>query len=135
MDKLLDVSPDLDTVLDNKKNISNWRRAEGICNLFNILREEYIDPKKLIADDQSEIKSLGLAYQWYLNTLEEINCIDFSNIQRQTYELIKAQTEVLERLQEQIQYVMIAVVAEITNGFVKTAYKTDKIKPGKKEWP
>lgn len=90
-----------------KKMPSKWRQSEFIVKYINKLSEEYIDPIKLINFDDYKIKALGKVYLKYLELVEEENLIDFSTIQTETYRLLEKNPNILDKLQEQIQYLMI----------------------------
>lgn len=86
---------------------SKWRQSEFIVKYVNKLTDECIDPLKLINFDDYRIKALGNVYLKYLELLEEENLIDFSTIQMETYRLLEENSNILNQLQEQIQYLMI----------------------------
>lgn len=86
---------------------SKWRQSEFIVKYINKLTEEYVEPFKLINFDDYRIKALGNVYLKYLELLEEENLIDFSTIQTETYRLLEENPNILNKLQEQIQYLMI----------------------------
>lgn len=86
---------------------SNWQMALELVRLFNICTEEALNPGKLIAAENAAVSDLGKAYQEYLNLISNQNAYDFSTIQKATMILFRDHPDVLQALQEKIQYLMI----------------------------
>lgn len=84
-----------------------WKRSQDIANLVNTLNEELVDYNLLCADDTIEVKVAGEILCAYNELLKENNMLDFSTIQTAAYRLLKNNKAILEKLQEQIQYIMI----------------------------
>ena len=91
----------------NNKILSNWRQSNFIVTNVNKLSEENIDPEKLINFNDYKIKVLGKVYKKYLELIKEENIIDFSTIQTETYRLLEENPKILEKLHDQIKYLMI----------------------------
>lgn len=85
----------------------SWNQSERICNYVNNLAEELVEPETLIADNDTEIKTLGQILKTYKEILAENNLMDFSAIQVEAYRLLVNNHAVLEKLQNQITHLMI----------------------------
>jgi len=96
-------------VLFNKpqSKISSWSLSEKICNFVNNLSEELVDAENLIADDSTEISTVGQILKLYQEILTENNLLDFASIQVETYLLLKNNPAILKHLQEQITHIMV----------------------------
>ena len=92
-----------DLILPN----SAWRMSEAICTYVNNLLEELVDPCELRKDEEPEIQALGLVLERYKHLLEEGNLVDFSSIQTEAYRLMCDNPEILEEIQNKIQYIMV----------------------------
>ena len=86
---------------------SNWTNAERLCALLNKVREEAIDPERLLAAPEPEVAALGRAYEKYTEILEGENAIDFSAIQSEMLALLDSQPQVLAELRERIRYLVV----------------------------
>lgn len=84
-----------------------WKMAQEICLYVNNLLEELVDENELINDDNSDVQVLGHVLEKYKGILEENNLMDFSSIQTEAYRLLKDNPEILNELQQKIQYIMI----------------------------
>ena len=69
--------------------------------------EEMVDVKALQLDGNPEIRTLGRVLAVYQEMLEEGNLIDFSTIQTECYKLLMQNKQILEELQDKLQYLMI----------------------------
>ena len=94
----------IDAVLSNH---STWRKACEICTIVNKLSEELINPAELQADTDPRVAALGAILETYKNLLSENNILDFSAIQTEAYWLLMNNPSVLEKIQDQIKYIMI----------------------------
>ncbi len=88
-------------------NGSVWHISQQICASVNKLREEMVDYNALLSDDNSIINTIGSIYKEYTNLLDENNCLDFSSIQVEAYNLLKANPNVLDEIRNQINYIMV----------------------------
>jgi len=95
---------DFDLVTDAA---SGWTNAEKLCGYLNKVREEAIEPDRLIKAPEPEVRALGEAYRMYCEILDGENAIDFSAIQSEMLALIDTHPEVLEKLQEEIKYLIV----------------------------
>lgn len=86
---------------------SIWVRSQKIASLVNTLNEELVDCNLLCADNTLEIVAAGEVLYSYNQLLKRNNMIDFSTIQTAAYNLLKNNKAILEKLQNQIQYIMI----------------------------
>lgn len=84
-----------------------WKRSDEICNYINHLSEEMVDVEALQLDNNPEIKTLGKILAVYQELLEEGNLIDFSTIQTECYRLLIGNKQILEELQDKLQFLMI----------------------------
>ncbi|MCM1333648.1 MAG: ATP-dependent helicase [Bacteroides sp.] len=84
-----------------------WSRSQNIANLVNTLNEELVESALLCSDDDLEIRAAGEILRAYNELLIENNTLDFSTIQTAAYRLLTGNREILEKLREQIQYIMI----------------------------
>ena len=95
---------DIDLVLNAP---SNWRGAETLCSLFNLLREECISPDALRGSSEPEIRALARAADLYATILADENALDFSAIQSEMLALVEAHPEVLAELRGKIRHFVI----------------------------
>ena len=86
---------------------STWKRSDEICNYANHLSEEMVDIEALQSDENPNIRALGDILKVYQKMLEEGNLIDFSTIQTECYRLLTENKQILEELQDKLQYLMI----------------------------
>ena len=84
-----------------------WKHSDEICNYVNHLSEEMVDVEGLQTDSNPEIRTLGRVLATYQGLLEEGNLIDFSTIQTECLRLLTENEEILEELQDKLQYLMI----------------------------
>lgn len=94
----------IDTLLSAR---GAWKRSDEICNYANHLSEEMVDIEALQSDSNADIRTLGKILKVYQEMLEEGNLIDFSTIQTECYRLLVENKEILEELQNKLQYLMI----------------------------
>lgn len=85
----------------------SWKRSDEICTYINHLSEEMVDIEALQSDDNPGIRTLGRVMSVYQEMLEEGNLIDFSTIQTECYKLLMQNKQILEELQDKLQYLMI----------------------------
>ncbi|SFE93655.1 ATP-dependent helicase [Trichococcus pasteurii] len=84
-----------------------WNRAEKICKLVNGLTEELIAIEDIATSTDPEIKVLASLKKKYEEILQKHNRLDFSMIQSHCLELLQNNEQVLEKYQEQFQYMMV----------------------------
>ena len=94
----------IDTLLSAR---GAWKRSDEICNYANHLSEEMVDIEALQSDSNADIRTLGKILKVYQEMLEEGNLIDFSTIQTECYRLLVENKEILDELQNKLQYLMI----------------------------
>ncbi|MED0657122.1 ATP-dependent DNA helicase [Anoxybacillus ayderensis] len=97
--------PGFDLIVKEKP--SKWQKAETILGWVNKLTEELVDIDKLKSSQENAIRALAEIYKIYIGILERENALDFSTIQSETVYLLKNNPDVLAKLQEKIQYLMI----------------------------
>jgi len=83
-----------------------------LINTFNKLSENNIDPDKLIEylkRTKSEERNIKLveAYKKYLLALRVENLVDFSNLQKEFLYIIENNNNVLEKVQQKYDYILI----------------------------
>lgn len=72
------------------KYSSKWTAIKGLARYFDKITEELIDPEELLEDSDEQTQTIGQAYISYAQQLAENNKIDFANLQRITFDLIKS---------------------------------------------
>lgn len=87
--------------------VSYWVKARNIADKVNIVSEEILDVEKMLVSEHESIRGLAKCYKIYSQILEEENALDFSTIQLATYKLLKEHQEVLDKIQEKVQYFMV----------------------------
>jgi len=84
-----------------------WRQSEAISKYVNTLSEELVKPQDLIHDNTAEISVLGQILYQYYEILNENNFVDFASIQIEAFRLLKNHPQILEKIQNKMQYIMI----------------------------
>lgn len=95
------------TDLIGEHNMSNWAKAITIAEKVNIVSEEVLDVEQLEQSEHSSVRALARCYRFYEHILEEENALDFSTIQLAAYKLLTEHPEVLEKIQDKIQFFMV----------------------------
>lgn len=95
------------TDLIGDHNVSNWMKASSIAEKVNIVSEEVLDVEQLELSEHASVRVLARCYRFYEHILEEENALDFSTIQLAAYKLLTEHPEVLEKIQDKIQYFMV----------------------------
>ena len=86
---------------------SAMKQAQIITKYVNTLSEELVDVEQLKTDPSPKIKALGNIIETYRSLTYQQNVLDFSSIQVETYNLLNNHPDVLKKIQEQIEYLMI----------------------------
>lgn len=86
---------------------SAMKQAQIITKYVNTLSEELVDVEQLKTDPSPKIKALGNIIETYRRLTYQQNVLDFSSIQVETYNLLNNHPDVLKKIQEQIEYLMI----------------------------
>ena len=94
----------IETVMPNG---GSWIWANAICSYVNNLAEELVDVKAMSEDPDISIVVLSNIMTVYQNLLEDENLIDFSTIQTECYRLLTENPDILDRLRENIKYIMV----------------------------
>lgn len=94
-------------ILFEGKKVSRWKQSGQIVKWINKISEENVDIDKLVNFDDVKIQVIAQIYNKYNELLEEENTLDFSGIQVEAYKLLEDNPDILEKLQEQIKYLMI----------------------------
>ena len=102
--KAFDGIANLELIADRQ---SAWEKAKQLSYYFNAISEELITANDLKKDRDMSVQVLAQAYEIYQGLLNEENALDFSSIQVIAYELLRDNEAVRNKIQEQIQYVMI----------------------------
>ena len=95
------------TDLIGDHRVSLWIKAQSIAEKVNVVSEEILDVEKLEKSKRASVRALAKCYKIYKEILEEENALDFSTIQLEAYQLLTNHPEVLEKIQEKIQYFMV----------------------------
>lgn len=94
----------IETVMPNG---GSWIWANAICSYVNNLAEELVDVKAMSEDPDISIVVLSNIMTVYQSLLEDENLIDFSTIQTECYRLLTENPDILDRLRENIKYIMV----------------------------
>ncbi len=84
-----------------------WAAAETLVNWFNKLSEELVSSEQLAAASDNRLRALGALYASYLKWMGDENVLDFSSIQREAFELLEKNSEVLSNLRLRLRYLMV----------------------------
>lgn len=84
-----------------------WQKSQTVVGCVSKLAEECLDPDVLIKSTEPKIRVMGRFYKLYQEKLAEENCLDFSTIQSEMLHLIENRPEILGKLQDKLQYLMI----------------------------
>jgi DNA helicase-2/ATP-dependent DNA helicase PcrA len=84
-----------------------WQKAQKVIGYVSKITEECLNADELIKSDIPAIQVMGHFQKIYQEKLSEENCLDFSNIQSEILHLLENQPQVLEKLQDKIQYFMV----------------------------
>ena len=84
-----------------------WKQAEEICRYVSRLREELADIRAMEQSPDEDIRLLAKLTNRYNELLGKRKAMDFSMIQTMTYDLLKANPQVLERIQNSVKYIMV----------------------------
>ena len=95
------------TDLIGDHRVSLWIKAQSIAEKVNVVSEEILDVEKLEKSKHASVRALAKCYIIYKGILEEENALDFSTIQPEAYQLLTNHPEVLEKIQDKIQYFMV----------------------------
>lgn len=87
--------------------VGKWQKAQKVIGFVSKISEECLDADELIKSDTQQIRVMGHFHKLYQQKLSEENCLDFSNIQTEVLHLLENQPQILEELQDKIQYLMI----------------------------
>lgn len=85
---------------------TRWTAIEGARDYFNKITEELIDPDLLAKSTDPFVQAVGLAYQRYITKLFEMNRIDFANLQKLFFQLLK-DPEAGSAILSHVRYVMV----------------------------
>lgn len=102
--KIFDAIANIELIADN---LSPWERAKQLSFYFNSVSEEMATVGELKADKDTAVQVLAQAYEVYQELLKEENSMDFSSIQVIAYKLLSENDAIREKVQQQLQYVMI----------------------------
>lgn len=95
------------TNLQENRTLTSWEKAENICFYINKIQEELIDFNDLKKDKDKNIKAIGCMLEIYNSIISKENYMDFSSILVEAYKIISENKEVLNKLQNQLQYIMV----------------------------
>jgi len=103
--KEFEAIPNAELFYGNTK--SSWKKAQELVCYINAVAEELVTEAELAAHPSTEIQTLGQIIKTYNELLDEENALDFSSIQSIAYNLLKDKPEICEKIQDDIQYIMI----------------------------
>ena len=103
--EFLEIKDIKDLIGNNNHNY--WSQASMIAEKVNVVSEEILDVEKMLRSTDSAVKALANCYQIYERILEEENALDFSSIQLAAYRLLSENQEVLQKIQDKVQYFMV----------------------------
>ena len=95
------------TELIGDHRTSYWMKASSIAQKLNIVSEEMLDVAEMEKSSFGSVRALASCYRLYSKILEEENALDFSTIQLAAYQMLKEHPEVLEKIQNKLQYFMV----------------------------
>ena len=101
---LFNSLPDFSRLISGK---SRWKQAQEICRYVNQIMEELADVDALLSDTDRDMQFLGKITVRYRELLERNGVMDFSSIQTRTYDMLKDNPAVLEKVQQSIRYIMV----------------------------
>ena len=87
--------------------VSLWIKAQSIAEKVNVVSEEILNVEELEKSRHAPVRALAKCYNIYRRILEEENALDFSTIQLEAYQLLTSHPEVLQKIQDKIQYFMV----------------------------
>ena len=98
--------PDAQLVMgDDQKG--SWSQSENLLKWINKVSEEALDPTRLAAAREPQIRALATCFVRYQQLLHEENSLDFSGIQYEALQLLEKHPEVLARLRQRLSYLMV----------------------------
>lgn len=103
--EFLDIEEISDLIGDHR--VSYWVKAGSIAEKVNTVSEEILDVDKMEQSVHDNVRGLAKCYRVYSNILEEENALDFSSIQLATFNMLSEHPEVLDKIQDKIQYFMV----------------------------
>jgi len=69
---------------------SKWETIKGLASYFDKITEEMIDPNQVIYDPDDKTRLIAESYLNYTRILSEKNKIDFANLQKVAFELLRS---------------------------------------------
>lgn len=90
-----------------KTDIGVWKQAGKLAQYISTIQEELIDINSMKDDTDEAIITLSSVVELYLKILEEENIIDFSGLQIETFNLLRTNIDILDKLKSKIKYIMI----------------------------
>lgn len=86
---------------------NRWKKAGILQKWIDKVNEERLDNEKITNSRNSKIMFLNEIHKVYKEMLFEENAIDFSNIQLECYRLLTENSDILEKIHNEIKYIMI----------------------------
>lgn len=84
-----------------------WKQAVEICRYVNQIMEEMADIDAMENDKDEDIRFLAHLVKRYRQLLKKNNVMDFSSIQTETYRMFYEHSEILNKIQKNISYIMV----------------------------
>lgn len=103
--KEFDEIPNIDLFYGDTR--SSWSKAQSLIYYINAVSEELVAVEDLAKHPSIEVRTLGKVIEKYNGLLDEENALDFSSIQNIAYHLLINKSEVCQKIQTEIKYIMI----------------------------
>jgi len=106
--KKFDEIPNIELFYDKRgMKAPSWIKAENLTYYINAVAEELITIKELSKHKSLEMQTLSLIKAKYDELMEDENALDFSSIQVIAYNLLSDNPDIYNKIQTEIQYIMI----------------------------
>lgn len=97
--------PHYDDLFANNKRA--WLQAKEIAMYASKLLEEGVDIGAMLQDKDLKIVAIANILKEYTSILYEENLMDFTSIQTSAYQLLKENSEILEKVKRKVKYIMV----------------------------
>lgn len=97
--------PHYDDLFANNKRA--WLQAKEIAMYASKLLEEGVDIGAMLQDKDLKIVAIANILKEYTSILYEENLMDFTSIQTSAYQLLKENSEILEKVRRKVKYIMV----------------------------
>lgn len=100
-----------------------WKQAQTIIRYTSSMIEEMVDIEEMKRDSEPRLRGLAQLLEVYHALSWEENVIDFSTVQTEAYRLLLERPEILDRIQEQVKYIMVDEYQDTNNIQEKIVFK------------